>query len=85
MDMGRVIFSIVNGGSENPFELVDLDEESRKYIHIRANNVKKVYDNGEVTTIEHHYPLQKCDQSLFTTALEKFIYENRELSRQYCN
>ena len=48
--MAKPIFTILEGGSENPFQTVELDEESRKYIHVRVNNIVKTYDaQGEMT------------------------------------
>jgi len=46
-EMSKPIFTILEGGSEGPFNTIELNEESRKYIHIRVNNIVKTYVHEE--------------------------------------
>ena len=49
------ILAVLEGGSENPFNQVNL-EESRKYLNVRIRNVIKTYDsNGEETRVDIPY------------------------------
>ena len=45
-NMSKPIFTILEGGSDDPFRSIELDRESRKYIHVRVNNIIKRYTNS---------------------------------------
>ena len=45
-EMSKPIFTILEGGSDDPFKSVELNRDSRKYIHVRINNIIKTYDNN---------------------------------------
>ena len=52
------IFRITELKDGNPFSTVELDRESKKYIHVRLKHVKKVYDSyNEMETINTYYNL----------------------------
>ena len=44
----RPLLSIFTGDIGSPFDTVELDRESRRFIKVRANNVKKTYDEAGV-------------------------------------
>jgi len=49
-EMSKPFLEIWNGAeTENadPFETVELDRNSRKYIHIRINNIKITFDQND--------------------------------------
>ena len=55
-------------GGISPFSAVTLDRESRKYIHVRVNNIVKTYDkDGEQTVTENFYKLDECTEDNFKT------------------
>ena len=70
-DMSKPIFTILEGGSEDPFRTIELNEESRKYIHVRANNIIKTYVHGEEIKIPTYYDVVRCSDEFMTTEFEK--------------
>ena len=70
------ILAVLEGGSEDPFKAVNL-EENRQYLHVRIRNVIKTYDpRGQETRIEKYYKLSKCSSEYFTnTEFEKDYFE----------
>ena len=66
--MAKPIFTILEGGSENPFQTVELDKESRKYIHVRVNNIVKTYDeDGEMNKTNNFFDLSKCQENFMSS------------------
>ena len=50
----------------DPFVSVELNRESRKYVHVRMRHIKNIYDeNGEMETINTYYPLTRCSEEFF--------------------
>ena len=37
--MSKPMIAVLRGGSENTFEMIELGEESRKYVHINVINI----------------------------------------------
>jgi len=60
IDIGKPLFEMWKGGEGDPFQTIQLDRESRKYIHVRVNNVIKTYENGQMTMKENFYPVVRC-------------------------
>ena len=66
VEMAKPIFTIMKGGADeekfNPFETIDiLSEETRRFLHIRANNIVKTYTaNGDETKTNHYSRLVEC-------------------------
>jgi len=59
--MALPLVEILNGGSVDTYKTTDLDRESRKYMHLRLNNVIKSYDSdGVLTKINKYYPIRRC-------------------------
>ena len=48
-DAALPILSLFQGGAEDPYKAIAL-EDVKQYLHIRVNNIVKTYDqNGEMT------------------------------------
>ena len=58
MDLSKSLLEIWRGGGENPFETVELDADSGRYIDIKINNVEVTYKDGEMVEKTHSYPLR---------------------------
>jgi len=71
VDMAKPIFTILEGGSEDPFQTVELNEESRKYIHVRVNNIIKTYIQGDEIKIPNYYDVVRCSNEFMTSDFEK--------------
>ena len=57
------INEIVNEGSIGREMTVKLDRDSRKYIHVRINNVIKTYDNeGSLNVTNQYYDIIECTE-----------------------
>ena len=66
---------------------IPLDYESRKYIHVTANNVIKTYhsETKEETVTVKKYPMKRCAKSIMESEYEKQFYETRmKKSYFYC-
>ena len=94
VEMAKPIFTIMKGGAEkpfNPFETIELDiegeDDSRRYMHIRANNIIKTYAaNGQVTVSNHFTKLVPCSIDFFSgSAFEKNFHKNTDsIETHYC-
>ena len=50
IEMSKPTFTILNGGTEDPFGTIELTNDTRQYIHVRLNNIVKTYDEvGRLT------------------------------------
>jgi len=51
----------------DPFVSIELNRESRKYVHVRMRHIKKVYDeNGEMEIFNTYYPLTRCSEEFLS-------------------
>ena len=91
-EMAKPIFTIMKGGSPppdsdepfNPFETLELDADSRKYLHIRVNNIVKTYEGGVENKTSHYTKLARCSKKyLSKTDFEKNFQANSG-SIDYC-
>ena len=64
--MSKPILEIWRGG-EDPFDTVELDRESRKYIHVRIDFITKTYDpvTGEETRTDDYFEVSRCKEENF--------------------
>ena len=55
----KPILEIWKGGEGDPFQSIELNRDSRRYLHVRINNIVKTYDNitKEQTKTNNYYPL----------------------------
>ena len=61
--MSKLILEVWEGGKgSSPLKSVELDRDSRRYIHVRLLNEMKMNNTltGELEEIKNYYPLQKC-------------------------
>ena len=77
------LFQIWHGGSKgyenDPEATVELDYESKKYVRVWVNNIRKRYQNKQPIDedINNRYELVLCDASLYVTPFEKEYYETQ--------
>ena len=58
-------------GGDKPFTPVDLDKESRRFIHVRAKNVIKSYNkDGKLSKTDKYYDVAPCSSKSFKTEYE---------------
>ena len=50
---------------------IPLDDASRKYIHVTANNIIKTYESDKEKVTIKKYPMQKCLKSNMKSEYEK--------------
>lgn len=70
----KFLFQVLNatGKVEDLYNHVELDRESRKYVHFRVQHKTMSYNAwGKETSHTHYYPLEKCGQDHFVTNYEK--------------
>ena len=71
VDMSKPILEIWEGTSEDPFKTVELNRDSRRYIHVRLNNKWKTVDKeGNIKAADKIYELVRCSEKLFKTKYE---------------
>jgi len=60
-DAPQSYFSINEYKDGSPYSTVELDRDSRKYIHVRLNYITEYYDiNGEMHASSDYYPMDLC-------------------------
>ena len=69
-DVGLTILEIWKGGQGNPFDTVELNRDSRRFIKIEVNNRIKTYEDGKLTRKESRFPLKICNENNFKTSFE---------------
>jgi len=76
--MAKPVFTILMGGSDNPFETVELTNDTRQYVHVRLNNIVKTYDDeGNMTKTNNYSPVVRCSEEFLSeTAFEKNFFKN---------
>ena len=75
-DMGRIAMIIYNGGDDALFERVPLDQESKRYISVKARHIVKTYENGIMNLTDTYYDLTQCTSDYYSnTDFEKKYYE----------
>jgi len=84
--MSKPIFKILRGGSENTFESVELDWESRRYVHVNVKNVHQDWDaNGSLRVTNTSYDLERCKEEFFqNTEFELQYFQERRHEFLYC-
>ena len=89
IEMSKPIFNIYevkeNMNMDDRFESIELNEESKKYIHVQVNNIVKTYDSNSVMTKTiNKYNLTRCSENFFTkTDFEEEFYHHSD-SMDYC-
>lgn len=74
--ISRPIFEIWEGGGDNPFKTVELDYESRRYIHVRLNNKIGHFENGKKIVTNNYYPVERCKKEWFLkTEFERGFFD----------
>lgn len=82
--MSKILLSILKGTGENPFETVNLDRESRKYLHIQLNHYVVTYDSEGIEKRDKHiHHLVKCSHKYLNNAFEKSFMEKSEKLKTY--
>ena len=58
-------------------KLIPLDLESRRYIHVTANNIIYNYDHQKEKEIwiTKKYPMERCSKTIMKSEYEKEFYE----------
>jgi len=75
--MSKPMIAVLRGGSENTFEMIELGEESRKYVHINVINIHERWQDGEKITFNSTYPLDRCNDAFFNhTDFERKYFES---------
>ena len=76
----------MQGGSEDPYKTIELDRESRKYIHVKVNNIVKKYtSDGEMIQTSTKYDVTRCTDGFFdSTDFEKSYFHNEKDTFNYC-
>ena len=84
--MSKPIFKMLRGGSENTFETVELDRESRRYVHVNVKNIHHKWDEfGQLIVTNTTYDLDRCTSDFFShTAVEQDYFESRKDQFLYC-
>ena len=50
----------------DPFHSIELDRDSRKYIHLRLRHILKEFDSeGEMIVTNTYYPFTRCSEEFF--------------------
>ena len=75
---------IMSGGYKKPWETVELDETSKKYMRVRLNNVINKYENGDKKEYNKYYELERCTEDNFKTPFEKQYFNSRKDDFLYC-
>ncbi len=75
-----------NGNKEDEIiKEIPLDDKSKKYIHVTANNIIKTYESEKEKITIKKYPMEKCLKSNMKSEYEKQFYDLRmETSHYYC-
>ena len=79
IDISKPLLELWKGGDGDPFQTLELDRESRKYIHVRVNNIVKTYGlDGMMTAKDNYYPVVQCKSSFFTKPFEQKYLESQQ-------
>ena len=75
-----------NGISEEEIvKEIPMDWESRKYIHVTANNIRKTYEGEKEIVKTIKFPMNRCEKDEMNSEYEKQFYEERmKKSYYYC-
>ena len=83
VDMPTPILQIFAGGSD-PYDTLELDYESKKYIKIRLNNIFVSYDlNGNEEHKSKYYDLTPCSNNFINNT--QFQYSSNQHQFIYCS
>ena len=55
MNLTKTMMYITEMKDGNPFNTVDLDRDSKRYVHIRLKHISKTYDENDEVTEEINY------------------------------
>ena len=81
----KVLFEILENG-DNTFDLDKVEGGYQQYIHVRLNNIIKIYnaDTKSFDRTSNYYSVDRCTLSNFHTEFEKQYYELKKSRSQYC-
>ena len=85
-NLSKPMFEITEMIDGDPFVTVELNRESRQYIHVRVRHITKTYDEeGNMNITNKYYPLKKCSEEFMNkTEFERKFYEQNKGSNSYC-
>ena len=76
VNISKPLFFIKTGGSKNPHENLELNRDSRRYIHVRQHHhIKRFDEDGKLNEIHHYHPVHKCSKAFLNrTEYERKFY-----------
>ena len=76
--MAKPILTIMNGTIDNPYETIEINDNTRKYIHVKVNNVVKQYSvSNDLSETNNRFHLGRCTSDFLSqTTFEKNFFEN---------
>jgi len=83
-ETSKPILTIWTGDSEDPYKTLDLDDEAKKYINIRVNQITKTYVDGVEKVTNKYFPVKKCSINDFKTEHELNYWKFIKDMNYYC-
>lgn len=86
VDISKPLIEIWGGGNEDPYESIELDRSTRKYMHATLKQIINTYDeDGKENTQINKFPVQICSEKFFITEYEKKFYKRYKDDKLHCS
>ena len=82
-NVSKILFEILEFGDST----VDLDQQDyRRYVHIRLNNIIKKWEGGKWVREDIYYPIFRCTEDLFqeNEFTKEYWNQVKDSRNQYC-